>query len=207
MSNLSTLTQSHAAIASKKRAKKAQINEIVFDEDARREFLTGFHKRKVAKADAARKKAAERERQERLETRREQRRELRQRAIENAAAVEKAYGAQDDGEDEEEWAGVPDKLEEEYEDEELLATVVVEDFDADTLVHGSAETRPPLQRDSVAPVTREREQKQIKKKPKPKKIRYETKDARKAQRGKERKRRTEKAELAGGKAARKRRRP
>lgn len=36
-----------------------------------REFLTGFHKRKLAKADAARKKAIEREKQERLESRRE----------------------------------------------------------------------------------------------------------------------------------------
>lgn len=36
-----------------------------------REFLTGFHKRKLAKAEAARKKAAEREKQDRLEARRE----------------------------------------------------------------------------------------------------------------------------------------
>lgn len=36
-----------------------------------RDFLTGFHKRKLAKADAARKKAQEREKQERLEARRD----------------------------------------------------------------------------------------------------------------------------------------
>jgi hypothetical protein len=36
-----------------------------------REFLTGFHKRKVAKAETARKKAQEREKQDRLEARRE----------------------------------------------------------------------------------------------------------------------------------------
>lgn len=36
-----------------------------------RDFLTGFHKRKVAKAEAARKKAQEREKQSRLEARRE----------------------------------------------------------------------------------------------------------------------------------------
>lgn len=36
-----------------------------------RDFLTGFHKRKLAKAEAARKKAQEREKRERLETRRE----------------------------------------------------------------------------------------------------------------------------------------
>jgi ribosomal RNA-processing protein 17 len=36
-----------------------------------REFLTGFHKRKVAKKEEAKKKAKLREKQERLETRRE----------------------------------------------------------------------------------------------------------------------------------------
>ena len=74
-----------------------------------REFLTGFHKRKVAKAEAGKKKALERQKQDRLEVRREvgipmysiavgltaaqQRRQLRERAIENAAEVESAYYA------------------------------------------------------------------------------------------------------------------
>jgi ribosomal RNA-processing protein 17 len=73
--------------------------------------LTGFHKRKLAKTEAARSRAKEREKQERLEARREvhlcllyillpvltwyiqQRRTLREQAIENATQVEKAYGA------------------------------------------------------------------------------------------------------------------
>lgn len=103
------------------------LQEIVFDEHARRsldffhpslshliilyrDFLTGFHKRKLAKTQAARQKAIDREKQERLELRRQvclipclstqyfiislqNRRMLRQRAKENAAQVEKAYGA------------------------------------------------------------------------------------------------------------------
>jgi hypothetical protein len=36
-----------------------------------REFLTGFHKRKVAKKEEAKKRAQLKEKQERLETRRE----------------------------------------------------------------------------------------------------------------------------------------
>jgi hypothetical protein len=36
-----------------------------------REFLTGFHKRKLAKTEAAKKHAIEREKKERLESRRE----------------------------------------------------------------------------------------------------------------------------------------
>ena len=73
--------------------------------------MTGFHKRKLVKKEAARSRAKEREKQERLEARREvrlhlfvvllpvlipciqQRRMLREQAIENAAQVEKAYGA------------------------------------------------------------------------------------------------------------------
>ena len=70
-SNLALLTQAHTAIAAKRRARKTQIAEIVFDDDARRDFLTGFHKRKLAKAEAARSKAKEREKQEHLEIRRE----------------------------------------------------------------------------------------------------------------------------------------
>ena len=35
-SNLAVLTKSHNIIAAKKRAKKEQIKEVVFDEDARR---------------------------------------------------------------------------------------------------------------------------------------------------------------------------
>ncbi|KAJ7703088.1 nucleolar protein 12-domain-containing protein [Mycena rosella] len=212
-SNLTSLTRSHAAIAAKKKAKSTQIKEILFDDDARREFLTGFHKRKLAKADAARKKALEREKQERLETRRELRRELRERAVENAAQVEKAYGAVDHDDSDDEWIGISgsaDKgkakqMEEEYEDEDMLATVtVVEDFDPDTFIHGprlitvpSTSSAPP-----PAPVQTNNSERP-KRKPKAKKVRYETKDARKVERTKQRARRTEKAELAGGKAGRK----
>ncbi|KAL0072439.1 hypothetical protein AAF712_000202 [Marasmius tenuissimus] len=155
--NLHVLTQSHTLVASKKRAKRNQVKEVLFDEDARREFLTGFHKRKVAKAEAARKKAAEREKQERLETRREQRRMLKEQAAENAAQVEQAYGAILP--DETEWTGISGtrsdsereghvEQEQEYADEEVLATVaVVEDFDPDALLHGpvpsDSQTRSP----------------------------------------------------------------
>ena len=70
--------------------------------------MTGFHKRKVARTEAAREKALERQKQERREARNEvrlqffplrikfthfqQRRALRERATENAAQVEEAYG-------------------------------------------------------------------------------------------------------------------
>ncbi|KAJ7594422.1 nucleolar protein 12-domain-containing protein [Mycena floridula] len=207
--NNAFLTNSHAAIAAKKKAKRTQIKEILFDDEARREFLTGFHKRKLAKADAARKKAAAREKEDHLEARREQRRMLRERAAENAAQVERAYGAISD---EEEWDGISDKgkqkeQEHDYEDEQVVATVaVVEDFDPDSIIYGESEPNPsatssvprPPSQSSKPPVSKNRPSK-----PKSKKVRYQTKDARRADRVKQRGRRTEKAELAGGKASRK----
>jgi ribosomal RNA-processing protein 17 len=88
-SNIQSLTQSHKVIRAKKKQKREQVPAVVFDEDARRcalhihficrlcitpqhrEFLTGFHKRKVAKKEESKKKAIAREKQERLEARRE----------------------------------------------------------------------------------------------------------------------------------------
>jgi hypothetical protein len=87
--NLAVLTRSHQAIAKKKRAKRAQVKEILFDESARlcvcirkpclhfsyllsvRDYLTGFHKRKLQKKEESKKRREEREKQERQELRRE----------------------------------------------------------------------------------------------------------------------------------------
>lgn len=108
----------------------------------------------------------------------------------------------------EEWTGIsPSKgkqTEEEYQDEEVLATVtVVEDFDPDSIIHGPPpSTSHLIQSPATTPqVTRDRA---TSKKPlKTKKIKYETKAERNAEKTKQRARRTEKAELAGGKARRK----
>ena len=72
-SNITVLTKSHSIVAAKKKAKKEQIKEIVFDDAARRQvvrslnnfpfnvpcrdFLTGFHKRKLQKKEEAEKTA------------------------------------------------------------------------------------------------------------------------------------------------------
>ncbi|KAF8444713.1 nucleolar protein 12-domain-containing protein [Boletus edulis BED1] len=191
--NITLLTTAHDAIAAKKRAKHAQIKEIVFDDDARRTFLTGFHKRKTARREEAKKKAQLREKQERLETRREHRRALAERSARNAAEVERACGAfaEVDGDD---WAGVssePEGMEAEYEGEEQLATVtVVQDFDLTTLLHGPPPTRGP-----VPAVDKGEEVKRARRKKTPK-VKYETKAARRTEQRRQRARRTEKAERA-----------
>ncbi|KAL1945649.1 hypothetical protein VTO73DRAFT_1651 [Trametes versicolor] len=233
-SNLTTLTKSHTIIAAKKRAKREQIKEVVFDDTARREFLTGFHKRKLQKKEYAKAKAIEREKQERLEARREHRRNLAERAIKNAEETERAYGGIVEDESDSDWDGIADASTskgkrkaseelEEYEDEEQLATVtVVEEFDPDSLIHGEKPTPdanaasdgvpevpvalPRLKpRPAATPKSKARPENykaKPKTKSKPKDIKYQTIAARKSDRMKERKRRTEKAELAGGKASR-----
>jgi ribosomal RNA-processing protein 17 len=55
----------------KKRKRTSAIEEIVFDNSARHEYLTGFHKRKLQRQKVAQEEAAERERQERIEFRKE----------------------------------------------------------------------------------------------------------------------------------------
>ncbi|KAF8842994.1 hypothetical protein BDN67DRAFT_995249 [Paxillus ammoniavirescens] len=207
--NLAVLTQSHKAIAAKRHSKKDQIKEISFDEDARREFLTGFHKRKVAKHEEAKKRAKLREKQERLEMRREHRRALAERAAQNAAEIERAYGAVTDNNEVERDGISGDELEEEFEGDEQLATVtVVEDFDPSALLHGPPKSSL-LRRLTAKVDAKEREKPKkdaINSKSKSKKsgkVKYQTKGARLAERSRQRARRTEKAERAGGKASRK----
>ncbi|TVY49921.1 Ribosomal RNA-processing protein 17 [Lachnellula cervina] len=54
---------------SKKRKTVHKIEEISFDNDARADYLTGFHKRKVARATRAREEAEKKEKEERVRIR------------------------------------------------------------------------------------------------------------------------------------------
>lgn len=143
---------------------------------------------------------------------------LAEQAAANAAQVEAAYGAKPadepdaSGSDSEE-----DLIQEEYENEEQVATVtVVEDFDTDTLVH----TGTPSEHHIPDTSNQDRDQTGLPEHrvrvPKPnaasnvpgtsrrktnpaKKIKYETKAARVAEKRKQRARKLEKAARAGGK--------
>jgi ribosomal RNA-processing protein 17 len=68
-SNVELLTEGASYIQRAKKARKDQVEAVKFDDDARREWLTGFSKRKKAKADERRQKAKERDRKEHLEER------------------------------------------------------------------------------------------------------------------------------------------
>ncbi|CAE6498328.1 unnamed protein product [Rhizoctonia solani] len=187
-SNAALLTRQSVAWAHKKRARQGQVKEIVFDEEARRDYLTGFRKRNTERKKAAKAKAVAKEKQEHLEERRQMRKELKERAQTNFEAVEKAYGgaALD-------FVGIApasksDEHEEEYSDEEQLATVaVIEDFDPATDMLGPQPILPGEERlEKERPVKKSKpkrvsdSEKKPKPKPKPVKIRYETKAAARA---------------------------
>ncbi|KAH7332641.1 nucleolar protein 12-domain-containing protein [Rhizoctonia solani] len=187
-SNATLLTRQSVAWAHKKRARQGQVKEIVFDEEARREYLTGFRKRNAERKKAAKAKAVAKEKQEHLEERRQMRKELKERAQTNFEAVEKAYGGAAL-----EFAGIsstsqPDEREEEYSDEEQLATVaVIEDFDPVADILGPQPARPKEdnrleeERPSKKPKPFSKASTTGKKsKPKSTKIRYETKAAARA---------------------------
>lgn len=56
---------------SKKRKTTSTIEEISFDDSARQEYLTGFHKRKLQRIKHAQEEAAKRAREEKLESRKQ----------------------------------------------------------------------------------------------------------------------------------------
>jgi len=121
------------------------VQEITFDPDAREEYLTGFHKRKLQRAKHAQQIAEKKAREERKEHRRkirEKRNAEIQRVIEeNKARVRELDGSsttssEDEGnlsKDVEEWEGFPEPpavdYEAEYIDEDKYTTVTVEEVD------------------------------------------------------------------------------
>lgn len=56
--------------AKRRKVSTSAVEELNFDPDARKEFLTGFHKRKVQRAKHAQEIAERRAKEERVETRR-----------------------------------------------------------------------------------------------------------------------------------------
>ena len=54
-----------------KRRKLDQVDEITFNPEARQEYLTGFHKRKLQRIENAKEAAVKREKEERLRERRQ----------------------------------------------------------------------------------------------------------------------------------------
>ncbi|KAK3378556.1 nucleolar protein 12-domain-containing protein [Podospora didyma] len=131
----------------KKRKIQHKIEEITFDKDARAEYLTGFHKRKVERQKEAKRLIEEELRKAKIETRKQIREERKQAVEEHVSMVHKLlreariageHGGSD-SESGEEWGGLSDSevvaepldREEEYIDEDRYTTVTVEAVSVD----------------------------------------------------------------------------
>lgn len=138
----------------KKRKATHSLEEIKFDFDARSDYLTGFHKRKLQRIKTAQEEAAKRERQEKIELRKQVRDDRKREVEEHVSSVktilreaERAGNLSaedesdaddnddDDNEDKEAWGGIEDPItnkdsiidhEDEYIDEDRYTTVTVE---------------------------------------------------------------------------------
>ncbi|CAG8515482.1 2052_t:CDS:2 [Funneliformis caledonium] len=69
MDNLAILTEGSKVYAKKRKNRIEQVPEVVFDETARREFLTGFHKRKLERKAKAKEASLQLAKQERSKAR------------------------------------------------------------------------------------------------------------------------------------------
>ncbi len=73
-SNTALLTEGSRYFARAKRAREDRVEKVVFDDTARRDWLTGFSKRKQAKTEVRKAKAKARDHAEHLEERKKVRR-------------------------------------------------------------------------------------------------------------------------------------
>ncbi|KAF2499196.1 hypothetical protein BU16DRAFT_578812 [Lophium mytilinum] len=195
-----------------KRQKTAPVAEITFDFAAREEYLTGFHKRKLARAKRAQEEAAKTAKQEKVEARRmirQQRKDDLERHVNEVnALLKKASGDMseggeetDDDENEDEWEGIAEELpppidrEEEYIDEDKYTSVTVESVDISKSGFSKPEEEGGTQEVGDAASKDAESKKRVwtkdnphKDKPKKRKVkfRYETKSERKVTRFKER---------------------
>ncbi|KAI4167539.1 MAG: hypothetical protein LQ343_007137 [Gyalolechia ehrenbergii] len=135
--------KSNRTVAPVKKRRKGEppLEEIRFDSDAREEYLTGFHKRKLQRIKHAKEEALKKEREEKVAARkvlRETRKVDREKHVEavNAAVADAEDPIQDnepsDGQGEQ-WNGVEEAAsidhEDDYRDEDRHTVVTVEAVD------------------------------------------------------------------------------
>ncbi|SPO30186.1 uncharacterized protein UTRI_06025 [Ustilago trichophora] len=126
---------------------KGKGPEVLFDEKARAEYLTGFRKRKQERKQAGREYLAKKAKEEQLAARKELRDARKEKAAENVREQRKAFGLEAEGESDLDGANasdddqeidldhvaeedaVPQIQEEEYDSDEHHTHVVVESFD------------------------------------------------------------------------------
>ncbi|KAI9748892.1 MAG: hypothetical protein M1815_002887 [Lichina confinis] len=78
-----------------KRRKTAKVEEIQFDDNARQDYLSGFHKRKLERIKRAQDEAAKKEHAEKLELRRQVRQQRKDEALRHVETVDTLLGGVD----------------------------------------------------------------------------------------------------------------
>ncbi|KAL9933617.1 hypothetical protein V8E36_007275 [Tilletia maclaganii] len=150
---VSALAEARKARTQRGPASKKKKETVAFDEDARRDYLTGFQKRKTERKEAARKVLEDRQRKEMRDSRNAARQERKQRAADNVKAERTALGLESEDDDDEDEAAAevePPSAPAEFESEEQHAVVTVESFDPDDPL--GIDSQPvPLESHSTAP--------------------------------------------------------
>ncbi|PKY47750.1 hypothetical protein RhiirA4_463112 [Rhizophagus irregularis] len=90
MDNLTRLTGGSKIYAKKRKHRIEQVPEIVFDETARRDFLTGFHKRKLERKAKAKENALQFSKQEKAKARKAAKESLKAQVTERLAKLQEA---------------------------------------------------------------------------------------------------------------------
>lgn len=144
--------------APKKRFEKRQT--VTFDEDARREYLTGFSKRKQKRKQQAHDAKQARIRDEIRQSRKDAAEARKEQAAENVRAERRALGLLSDEEEEEE------KMmheEHDFENDERRAHVTVQEFDVDA--DWSTPSTARTQKEQLPPSSRRAARKEAQKDP------------------------------------------
>ncbi|CAG8442365.1 17157_t:CDS:2 [Acaulospora morrowiae] len=139
MDNLTVLTEGSKVYSEKRKRKKERPTEVIFDETARREFLTGFHKRKLERKEKAREAAILREKKARAETRKaakeakkkeiEEKLKAFQSLIDHTNISENDYDSVDEVDDDSDNDSSRQKLSEYKAPQTLTTVTIIEDFD------------------------------------------------------------------------------
>ncbi|TIB85903.1 hypothetical protein E3Q06_01754 [Wallemia mellicola] len=118
--NKAILSVDREAIARKRREKSKQVDELVFDEEKRRDYLTGFRKRKQKRIADRREKAVARDK----EAKKQETKELREHRKKEAQSNYELYESQWQKEDAPE-EGEAKEEDKEYEDDKTYAQVSI----------------------------------------------------------------------------------
>nr|OQO25674.1 hypothetical protein B0A51_04793 [Rachicladosporium sp. CCFEE 5018] len=213
--------------SSKNPSKTLQPSEILFNPTARQDYLTGFHKRKVARADRARELAQKKDKEEKVLARKQLREQRKEDLSQHVAEfqrelqrmnedVEKAAseaGDDEPGSEQGEDVQVEQVQESEYVDEVKYTTVTVSAMDetpTDDELDASAALKASeakLKAETDAKELEEKRKKRpwLKEKPddgkpkaKKKKFRYESKHERRETRNKQKAKNSKQAERRKG---------